>query len=122
MSQAFRDWFQKIVRIRTARPKAIQEKASGADLAAKRQESFEQADTTNDGMLDLVEYIDYTKLEYAYFCQCTGHRAAYDRKMMLVHKEGFTCHPKTGEGDKITFEDIELQNEWQEQLYKEMHG
>jgi hypothetical protein len=124
MTQAFRDWFQKIVRVRTARPKAVQEKAaaSGAEIDAKRQENFEQADATKDGMLNLVEYIDYTKLEYAHFCKCTGHRAAYDRKMMLLHKEGFTFHPKTGEGDQITFEDIGLQNAWQEQLYKQMQG
>lgn len=122
MSQAFRDWFQKILHVRTARPKAVQEKAAGADLDAKRQENFEQADATKDGLLNLVEYIDYTKLEYAHFCKCTGHRAAYDRRMMLLHKEGFMCHPKTGEGDQISLEDIGLQNEWQEQLYREMQG
>ena len=122
MTQAFRDWFQKIVRVRTARPKSVQEKAAGAELDVTRQENFERADATKDGALDLVKYIDYTKLEYAHFCQCTGHRAAYDRKMMLLHKEGFECHPKTGAGGKVTLEDIGLQNEWQEQLYKEMQG
>ena len=122
MTQAFRDWFQKIVRVRTAWPKPVQEKAAGAQLDVKRQENFEQADATKDGMLDLVEYIDYTKLEYAHFCQCTGHRAAYDRKMMLLHKEGFECHPKTGAGGKVTLDDIGLQNEWQQRLFKEMQG
>jgi len=122
MTEAYRNWFQKLARVRAARPKAVQDKAAAAGTDAKRQENFEQADATADGMLDLVEYIEYTKLEYAHFSQCTGHRGAYDRKMMLMHREGFLCHPKSGEGEKITWEDIGLANEWQLELATEMQG
>ena len=125
MTPEFRSWFGKVLKVGATRPKEVQAKAATLALvaAAKRQEHFNQADTDQDEALILAEYIDYTKLEYTFFCASTGCKQAYDRKMMLLHREGFNAHPKTAaRGEKIAFEDIVLMNQWAEQLSAEMQG
>jgi hypothetical protein len=114
MTPEFRSWFGKVLKLRATWSKDVQTKAGTLALvaAAKRPEHFAQADTDQDEALILAEYIDYTKLEYAFFCASTGCKQAYDRKMMLLHREGFNAHPKTAAGgERIALEDIVLMNQ-----------